>query len=42
MRSPRIERADLSVQSKDATGEPAVSYLQLPPKTYLVYVHDLR
>jgi hypothetical protein len=41
MCSPRIETTDLSVRSKDPTGEPAL-YLQLPPKTYLVYGHDLR
>lgn len=41
MRSPRIETADLSLRS-DPTGEPAVCHLQFSPKTYMVYVHDLR
>jgi hypothetical protein len=42
MCSPRIETTDLSVRSTDPTGEPALYDLQLPPKTYLVYGHDLR
>jgi hypothetical protein len=41
MCSPRIETADLFIQSMGPTDGSTRYFLKLPPKTYLLYGNDL-